>query len=220
MTATWLESTPPGARDEHVEAPAQTILDRMLPVWDARRTEVRVIVAPMQRVYAAALDADMLDAVRQHPVVRVLFAIRRTIERAIAAVRRRPWIEPPPSPTLRVRDIPPTGEWVMLGENPPHEVAFGVIGRFWAGETRWKTIDASEFAAYGAPGVAKIGCHLLLHDPGDGGVLLSYEARTRATDAKARRAFLRYWRFTSPFIGIVMRALLAVIERDATRPEA
>ena len=37
------------------------------------------------------------------------------------------------------------GEWVLLGKDPPHEVAFGVVGRFWSGDTSWQQIDASEF---------------------------------------------------------------------------
>lgn len=216
MTATWMEATPSDLCEAPIEAQASTLLDRSLPTWDATRVECRVVVAPIERVYAAALNADMLDAVRRHRVVRVLFAIRRASERVIAALRRRPWVEPPPPPSLRVRDLPARGEWVLLGSTPPREVAFGVIGRFWSGETQWETIDRSEFAAFARPGFAKIGCSLLLRDLGDGGILLSYEARTRATDAASRRAFRRYWRVTSPFIGIVMRSLLALIERDAT----
>jgi hypothetical protein len=47
--------------------------------------------------------------------------------------------------------------------------------------------------------------------------LVSYEARTRASDVAARQAFWRYWRVASPFVGRVMRAQLAVVEREAAR---
>lgn len=220
MSATWLESTPPDLLEQPPEAPARTLLDWLMPTWDATRVEHRVIVAPLKRVYDAARAADMLDAVRQHWTVRALFAIRRAFERVVSALRRRPWVEPPPPRTLRVRDLPAHGEWVLLGEDPPREIAFGVIGRFWAGETKLETIDRTDFAAFSRPGLAKIGCRLLFHDLGDGGVLVSYEARTRAMDAASRRAFLRYWRLTSPFIGIVLRAFLAVIARGATTASA
>jgi hypothetical protein len=45
--------------------------------------------------------------------------------------------------------------------------------------------------------------------------LLSYEARTQATDEAARRAFLRYWSLVSPGVGVVMRSALAVIAQEA-----
>jgi hypothetical protein len=48
-------------------------------------------------------------------------------------------------------------------------------------------------------------------------MLLSYEARTQATDETASRAFLRYWTLVSPRVGAVMRSLLALIAREARR---
>ena len=42
--------------------------------------------------------------------------------------------------------------------------------------------------------------------------LLSYECRTKATDPSATRAFMRYWRPLSPFIGVVLRAQLRTVE--------
>ena len=44
---------------------------------------------------------------------------------------------------MRLGDLPEQGEWVKLADEPPYELAFGVVGRFWAGETIWKTIDAA-----------------------------------------------------------------------------
>ncbi|HSA57046.1 MAG TPA: hypothetical protein VLE53_15140 [Gemmatimonadaceae bacterium] len=217
MTTTWLESTPPDLEEQPARLPAASLLDRFMPAWDATRVEHRVILAPLERVYTAALDADVLDAIREHRLVRILIAIRRGFERVVTALRGRPWVEPSPPPALRLRDVPSHGEWIRLGEEAPHEIAFGAIGRFWGGETKWETIDQREFATFSRPGFARVGCNLLLHDLGDGAVLLSYAARTRATDAASQRAFLRYWRVTSPFIGVVMRALLTVIERDVAR---
>ena len=41
---------------------------------------------------------------------------------------------------MRLADMPTHGDWVrvLLGEDPLHEIAFGVVGRFWAGETVWR----------------------------------------------------------------------------------
>jgi hypothetical protein len=105
------------------------------------------------------------------------------------------------------------GQYVLLGEDPPREVAFGMIGRFWAGETRWEEIDASEFAGFARPGLARIACSLSFREYGAERTLVSYETRTQATDESARRAFMRYWRVAGPLAGFVLRAQLKTIAR-------
>jgi hypothetical protein len=193
-----------------------TILDELMPVWDARRVEQRVVEAPLVTVYQAALTADFIDAVRRSPIVKTLFAIRSAAERAVAFVVRRKFEQPPTPAALRLIDMPTTGEWIGLGQSPT-EIAFGVIGKFWGGETKWRSIRAAEFAGFSRAGFAKIGCHLRVIPYGEHRTVVSYEARTLATDAASRRAFLRYWRVVSPFVGVVMRSTLAVIDRDARK---
>jgi len=114
---------------------------------------------------------------------------------------------------MRLADLPAHGEWVLLGEDPPHEIAFGAIGRFWAGETSWEQIDAEQFAAFDRPGLARIACDFSLRPYGGDRTLVSYECRTQATDDAARRGFLRYWRALSPFVGVVLRSQLRVVAR-------
>jgi Fe2+ or Zn2+ uptake regulation protein len=46
-------------------------------------------------------------------------------------------------------DLVRRGERVQLADDPPHEFVFGVIERFWAGETRWAQIDAAAFSSFG-----------------------------------------------------------------------
>lgn len=195
--------------------PTVTLLDRVMPAWEATRAEHCLIDASAPQVYDAALHADFIDAVRQHRAVRVLFAVRTGVERLIAAVRRRPWVAPPPRVRLRLADLATRGEWIRLGEDPPREIVFGAIGRFWAGETRWLTIDRTAFAAFNNEGFAKIACHVLAQALPDGRTRLTYEVRTWATDPASARAFRRYWRVTSPFIGVVMRAFLTLVAREA-----
>jgi hypothetical protein len=87
--------------------------------------------------------------------------------------------------------------------------------------TRWLTIDASEFGAFQRPGFAKIAAAITVRPYGARRSLITYEARTRATDDAARRAFLRYWRVVSPGVGMVMRAMLASVadeSRDGGAP--
>jgi hypothetical protein len=65
------------------------------------------------------------------------------------------------------------------------------------------------------PGYAKIAGNFSFRAYGQTRMLVSYELRTRATDAG--RAFWRYWRVASPFVGRLMRAQLAIVEREAAR---
>jgi hypothetical protein len=116
---------------------------------------------------------------------------------------------------MRLAEMPAHGDWILLGEVRPHEIAFGVIGRFWAGETVWEQIDAADFLGFDRPGTAKIACSFSLRPYAAGRTLVSYETRTKATDENARRGFMRYWRPLSPFIGIVMRSQLRVIDEQA-----
>ena len=188
------------------------LLDELVPTWDATRVEHRVVDAPRPVVFAAAREVDFLDVPREVPAVRGLFAVRAAGERAVATVRR-PAPAPPSDPsTMRLSDLGAHGEWVGLGERADTEIAFGAVGRFWAGETTWRAIDASAFAGFDEPGCARIGCNLSFREYGHR-TLVSYEARTVATDAEARRAFRRYWWVVGPFVGVVMRGTLRLLDR-------
>lgn len=193
------------------------LLDSLMPEFDATRIEHRVIDAHPADVYEVAIHVDFLDAMRRSPIVRGLFALRAAAERVAATVRRSQMVSPPEPAALRLVEMPEHGDWVRLGADPPNEFAFGVIGRFWAGATAFEQIYSSAFRSFDRPGYAKIAASLSLRPYGDQRTLLSYEARTQATDETARRAFLRYWTFVSPGVGVVMRSLLALIAQEARR---
>ncbi len=191
------------------------LIDDVMPVYDARRVERRVVEGPIDAVYAATLHADLLDTWRQSRALQLLFGLRSLGERAVAVVRRRPHEEPPPPASLRLDDLPTHGEWVRLAEDAPREFVFGVAGRFWAGETVWDQIDAAQFAGYDHPQRARIAACFRFTPHGPSATMVEYECRTQATDAPSRRAFLRYWRPLSPFIGFVLRAQLRTIPSQA-----
>jgi hypothetical protein len=202
---------------QNVAASDLMIIERLCPEFDARRIEQRKIRGDIATVYEAVLTADFIEAWKKNPVVRLLFALRAYGERLVSAVRGRTPTAPEEVSSLRLADMTTHGEWVLLGKDPPREVAFGVVGRFWTGETSWEQIEASEFASFTRPGFAKIACNFSLRPSGEDETLVSYEARTKATDPDSRRSLLRYWRPLSPFIGIVMRSQLSVVENEAER---
>ena len=190
------------------------LIERLLPQPDAVRAEHLLIDGTIEDVYERVRRADFMRAWRESPAVRMLFAARGVGERVVSAAAGRGRPSGPPVPeSMRLADLPARGEWVLLDEDPPHEIAFGAIGRFWSGETAWEEIAAADFAAFAHPGFARIACDFSLRSYGAARTLVSYECRTQATDAGARRGFLRYWRPLSPFIGVVLRSQLRVVAR-------
>jgi hypothetical protein len=192
-----------------------TVLDAMMPRWDATRVERCEVRAPLGIVFDRVLHLDFLEVPRRHFAVRALFAVRTLVERAFCVLTMRKFPQPSVPPTMRLKDMPHVGEWVRLGSSVPFEFAFGAIGRFWSGETKWLDTNNEVFRSFEIPGYARIGCHFLLAPRGNGTTVLTYEARTQATDPESRRAFLRYWWIVSIFVGIIMRATLKQIREEA-----
>jgi hypothetical protein len=207
---------PPAAATVGGMTASPMLIERLLPAFDAVRTEHLVVPGDVEGAYAAVGRADFMRAWRDSPAVRALFGTRSLVERVMSAARGHALDEPPTPASMRLSGMPERGEWVVLGEDPPHEIAFGAIGRFWGGETAWDQIDAEAFTTFDKPGYARIACNFSVHAYGAEHSLVSYECRTHATDDTARRAFLRYWRPLSPFIGVVLRAQLGVVAAEAT----
>jgi hypothetical protein len=194
--------------------PAPMMLDWLLPEFDATVVEHRVIDGEPEAVYRAVAEVDMVDIPQAYPAVRALFAARGAAERLVSALLGRPVPIQEPDGPMRLGELPEQGEWVKLADEPPRELAFGVVGRFWGGETVWKTIDAHEFVMFDEPGFAKIACSVSLRPYGTARTLVSYEARTQALDPDSRAHFLRYWRVVRPGVAIVMRAFLQAVAKE------
>ena len=193
------------------------VIDRVMPEFDATRIEHRVIDGTLAEVYRAVMEADFVKAWKSNDVVRALFAVRTQAEHLVMRLQgNQPTASEEPA-SLRLADMTENGEWVRLGENEPHEFAFGAIGRFASGETVWRNSDASEFASFAEPGWSRIACNFSLRPYGAERTLVTYESRTQANDPDSRRTFLRYWRLVHTGVGIVMRAQLAVIAEEAAR---
>jgi hypothetical protein len=203
-------TSPPAVAPSH----EPMMLDWLLPNFDATVAVHRVIDAEPSRVYRAVKAVDMVQIPQAYPAVRALFAARSAAERLVNALRDRPTPPLDADGPMRLGDLPAYGDWVKFSDDPPWELSFGTIGRFWGGETVWETIDAADFAAFERPGFAKIACSVSLRPYGSTRTLVSYEARTQALDSDSRAQFLRYWRVVRPGVAIVMRAFLAAVARE------
>jgi hypothetical protein len=189
-------------------------LDWLLPEFDATVVQHLVIDGDRETVHRAVTEVDLADIARENPAVRALFATRATAERIIAVFTDRTVPAPATEEPIRLGDLPDRGEWVRLGGEAPQEICFGVIGRFWGGQTVWETIASREFVAFEQPGFAKIACSITLRPYGCVRTLVSYEARTLALDPGSRAAFLRYWSVVRPGVAMVMRACLRAVAEE------
>ena len=76
-----------------------------------------------------------------------------------------------------------------------------------------ETLEA--FTEFDDPDWGKIAANCSVRPYGLGRSLLSYEARTAMTDDASRMKFARYWTIVSPFVGVIMRATLHTVRKDA-----
>ncbi len=106
------------AAPDRPDAAGSRVISEFMPAFDVvERHETRTR-APAERAYAALRSAELLDS----PLVRVLFALRRLP--ALGRARR------PAGPSTLGALL--AAGFVLLGEDPPHEIAVGLAGRFWA----------------------------------------------------------------------------------------
>jgi hypothetical protein len=168
------------------------LLDEFLPEWDVRRIHATDVAAAPARVFAAVRRLDLGGS----PINRALFLARGMVARG-----------------LKLSDLMARG-FVLLGEDPPHELVLGLVARPWTLMGGIRRLDASGFRRFDRPGYARIGWSFGVGARGRVSRLTT-ETRIRCTDDASRRKFRWYWRVVGPFSGVVRREALLLIKRDA-----
>ena len=191
-------------------ATARSLLDVHLPLCDASTLQRVIVDATPADTYEAIWSADFLST----SAARTLAAI------AMWPERMRAWLrgEPPPAATARsarLRDmLAGPSPWVLLADEPEHGVALGLL---WTPPAGGEKRPAEEFAAFDAPGFAKVGWSITVEPFGAGRTLLTTETRTHATDDLAARRFALIWPLISPFAALLRRQVLRAITERAER---
>ncbi len=192
------------------------LIDELLPRYDRSKVETVIVEAEPARVYSSVMEADLMQAYKGSPSMRVLFAARGAPTAIARRIRKQP---PEPAPeALRLDALDEEGEWVRLGEDFGKELAFGAIGRFWGRDISWETIRGEDFKDFDQPGFGKIAANFSVRSYGIGRSLLTYEVRTVGTYPPASRGIKRYWVVVGPGIGIVLRGTIRYIKSLAERP--
>jgi hypothetical protein len=198
---------------EGTTRPAPLIIEQSLPRADVEIAEHRIVDASPDRTFSAARSLDFLTV--RTPLLNASMWLRGLPARAKG--------EPEPEiASMRLSDAFDTGHmelpgWLILGEEPGKEVAFGAVGRFWKPDIEWRDVPVEQFPAFEEPGWGKIAAGFSVLPYGSHRSVLTYACRVTTTDAGSRRRFARYWRLISPFVGHIFRATLTTIARDAER---
>lgn len=168
------------------------LIDRFLPDYDfAERHGIRV------RADAAAVDACVrrLD-LGGSPLARTLFRLRGM-----------------PADALRLDGLERLCFARLADE--PGELVMGLIGRFWTPNGALERFAPENFTSFDRPGYARAVWNFSAEAIGPGETLLETETRIQCTDPASRRSFRRYWFVIRPFSGLIRRAALRSIRRDA-----
>jgi hypothetical protein len=157
----------------------------------------RHVAAPPSAVWEALHRADFANAW----YVRALLALR--------GLRR-----PAGRPSLTLARVV-EGGFVPLDEQPGREIALGIVGRFWRPSGDRVRLGPSEFAGFARPGYARAVWTFTVEPAGAGGTRLSTETRVACADIRSRRSFRAYWAVVRPFSGLIRRAMLNAVAREA-----
>lgn len=174
------------------------LADEFLPVYDVSDAVATVAETDRETAWQALLEVDLLKVGREAPLVGVLGALRMLPE-VVGHLLHGEAPEKPPD-SMRLRDLPSLpmyeGGWILLGERSGHEIALGLVGRFWRPVIEWAPVSsADEFRDFDQPGFAKTVYDLSVREVDESRTLLSGLMRTATTDEHARRWFRRYWTF-------------------------
>ena len=175
------------------------LADDFLPGYDVVMRHAVTVAAPAATVWDALHRADFAGAW----YVRALLVLR--------GLRRPRGARP------LTLDRVVAGGFVRLGERAGRELALGLVGRFWTPSGGRVRVTPGAFRGFAVPGNAKAVWTFAL-EPLGAATRVSTETRIACTDAASRRRFRLYWLAVRPFSGLIRRAMLAAIAREATRP--
>jgi hypothetical protein len=197
------------------------LVDEFLPVYDVSDSVATVVQADLETTWRALMEVDLIEVGRRRLSVAVLGALRALPDIVSHVLHGQPPVRAPKR--LRLRDTVqlPLGEggWVLLGERPREEIAFGLVGKFWRPVIPFAKVTAEEFSSFAEPGFAKTAYSLSVRALDERRTLLMGVMRTATTDDHARRWFRRYWTFgVGSGAHVLVNGVIDLVREMAERP--
>jgi hypothetical protein len=173
---------------------ALPLADEYMPVYEISDAVATVVDAPPDAAWQALMAVDLIELGRRRPLVGLLGGVRMLPQLLMDLLRGKGLPKAPDRLTLRdtAADPEAEGSWIFLGERD-HELALGLVGRFWRPVIRYASPEPSAFRDFCEPGYAKTVYALSATPLDDHTTLLRGEMRVATTDAAAGRWFRRYW---------------------------
>ena len=150
------------------------LIESVMPTPDAIIAEHAIVAADTATTFRAARTLDLMT------VRSPLFALSMWIRRLPELLFGKPT---PPLPRLVIGQGTGLPGWLLLGERPDREIAFGVLGKFWQPVIEWRDVPREEFGGFAEHGWGKIAANFSVLPYGERSTLLRYECRTVATCA-------------------------------------
>jgi len=186
------------------------LIDQFMPRWDVSIAAHAIVRRDPAVAFRAAADLDFMAV--HTPLLNLAMRARGLPARMTGRAS-----EPPRRLVLAKGD--PLPGWLVLGETPDRELAFGAVGKFWQPSIEWRDVPVETFATFDEPGWGKIAANFSVLPYGEHSTVLTYECRTITTDAESRTRFMRYWRVGRPVIRHIFRATVQTIKDNAERLE-
>jgi hypothetical protein len=194
------------------EPSAGTVLDWLMPTFQATERHSATIAASVDQVWAALTQV----TVGELGLFRLLMGLRALPGRLLSRPRAR-FAADEPLLGWAVRF-----GFTILGEDAGRELVVGAIGQPWrlGGGRGIAVAGGDDFTAFDQAGYAKMAANFrLVPIAGGRATQLSTETRVACTDAASARRFARYWWLIRPASGAIRRSWLAAIKRRAERHE-
>ena len=193
-----------------------------MPVYDVVERHRTLVRANPEAVYAAIREADLaggpiataLMGLRTLPAALIAFV--RSPMRALADLRARRARREERRGGFRLADFERTG-FHVVAERAPEEIVIGLLGKFWTPRGGLSaTVSVNDFRTGPPGGYALAGWNFTVAPRPGGLTELATETRVWcAPDARGR--FRMYWFVVRPGSGLIRRAMLRAIRREAER---
>ena len=194
------------------------LLDELMPVYDVVERHRALVRASPDAVYAALREADLSSGLVTKALLfaralpAALIAVVASPQRALLARKERRARHD----GTRLADLERAG-FHVVAERAPEELVIGLLGKFWTlrgGICGRVTVD--DFRRGPPSGYALAGWNFTIAPRSEGVAELATETRVRcAPDARIK--FRAYWAVVRPGSGLIRRAMLGAIRREAER---
>jgi hypothetical protein len=189
-----------------VRAPRQSLLDDYIPTYEVSEFHSEMVHASPERIYTAMRETTFAEV----KVFSVLMQIRRAAAGKFARVRGTD------VPIFTLLSRRGSG-FVLLAEEPQHEIVLGTAGRFWLTGAARSVQTRDDFLTYNEPGSAKSAFNIKLEEQGNGWTRVTTETRALGNDPSSHRKMAAYWRVIYPGSATIRRMWLRAIKTRAER---